>query len=1395
MGKIIGIDAGTSSLAVFVRDKEELLYQKKLDYDYCMINTFPSGVGNGQDGEFSFAAQRTAFRSKRKQYRHKRYLKWELLKLLIENNMCPLTMEELNCWRRYNKLEKVQRQFPINSEHFMRWMRSEFGGKVITPYELRYELATRQLDFSNEENLMKLGRALYHIALHRGFKSSKGDTSDEKEKDNNINTLDDEQEIDLGSRMKASEEKKNAEIQRYMDEYKIPTVGAALYLLNQEGIRIRNNNQYQAIRQRNLEEVERIFNFQKLLDKYPDLYKRLIKDDNNGTIFYQRSLRSQKGNVGKCPLEPTKTRCPISRPEYETFRAWHFINSIRYGEECRQELSLTLKQKLYEKHFVCATNFEFKTIRKFIEKETKISCVYSEEKSIRTINYSDSKPVSACCVSYRLKKLLGNDWTSWQHTTNKTRKTASKNSKHVITYTWEDLWHICFTADNTTPCIAIAEATGLNTKNMESLWNAIRMDYASLSLKAINNINCFLTQGYEYSVACLLAKLPELFKQRWNDVESEILYAVGNIVKTNRHEQDIVTIVNRIIANYKMNKLCRYEDTLLPDLKEQIEAYAIEFYGKQWKAKSVDEQQSIIRDIENLFDKFIEDGCGAYIPKSTIGARFETHLAKYEIDSKRIYHHSMTDYYPQASLQRIECKDAVVSKKLLQSPAIASLRNPMAMRVLHTLRKVINELIINGIIYEDDEVVVEVARELNDANKRWAIKEYNEKRRKENEQFEKMIQEYLPEREISDNDIRKLRYMVEQHELTDSKAKSKKGKEVFTYNKKDIDKLIKIYRLWIEQGCMCIYTGHPINISTLFDGSNMVDIEHTLPRSQSFDDSMENQTLSYAYINREVKQNLLPSQLDNYDDILQRIKPWQEKVKRLEYVCNYWSKKAKSAPDKTAKDKAIRQRHYWQMELDYWRGKVNRFTMKEIPSNYRNNQLVDTSIITKYIYHFLKSVFGKVSVQKGSTTATFRKLFGLQATDEIKDRSTHIHHAIDAAVLTLIPNSVHRDAILKLYYEIAETKRMGHDASDKEKALNEYLHQSGLYTNQIVHLRNTLEKEVVVMHRKKDQTLTPASRRYRKSGKVVPLRDAHGNIIYETDTEGNFVRDALGHKIPKAKYWQCGDSIRGPLHNEFFYGAIKDNDDNVRYVIRRDVSTMKEADIANVVDPKVREYMIVQSKEKGFAQAKKAGFYMLSHAGKHIPIRHVRCYCNDVKNPIHLKPQTYPSKAEHKQSYYVKNNESYAICRYQSLTQTKYMVYSLFEISEKTSKRQDVLDYREAQRKANIITLNENLRITQLIQKGDMLLISNHNEDLHSMNTEQLLNRLYVVCGFRNDKNSVRIKLKLHTYAENKESWTSITDNNNLPSCIMCSINTIKYLKLNEDFFINNGIVDFNKRK
>src|SRR5690606_12756467 len=73
--------------------------------------------------------------------------------------------------------------------------------------------------------------------------------------------------------------------------------------------------------------------------------------------------------------------------------------------------------------------------------------------------------------------------------------------------------------------------------------------------------------------------------------------------------------------------------------------------------------------------------------------------------------------------------------------------------------------------------------------------------------------------------------------------------------------------------------------------------------------------------------------------------------------------------------------------------------------------------------HYLKTYFGRVDVQKGSITAEFRKIYGLQVSNEKKDRSKHSHHAKDAAVLTLIPIASKRDAIREKSYVLYETTR------------------------------------------------------------------------------------------------------------------------------------------------------------------------------------------------------------------------------------------------------------------------------------------------------------------------------------------------------------------------------------
>ena len=190
MENILGIDLGTNSIGITKRNVDlGDNISDQLEYFSSII--FAKGVGNGKTGEFSFAAERTKHRSSRRLYQARKYRIWETLFVLIKYDYCPLSMVELDRWRKYDKEKGLKREYPIDSKKFEQWVRLDFDNDGIpeysSPYQLRKELATIQLDFSLEINRMKLGRALYHIAQRRGFKSSKGETLKEQEKEAETN--------------------------------------------------------------------------------------------------------------------------------------------------------------------------------------------------------------------------------------------------------------------------------------------------------------------------------------------------------------------------------------------------------------------------------------------------------------------------------------------------------------------------------------------------------------------------------------------------------------------------------------------------------------------------------------------------------------------------------------------------------------------------------------------------------------------------------------------------------------------------------------------------------------------------------------------------------------------------------------------------------------------------------------------------------------------------------------------------------------------------------------------------------------------------------------------------------------------------------------------------------
>lgn len=350
--------------------------------------------------------------------------------------------------------------------------------------------------------------------------------------------------------------------------------------------------------------------------------------------------------------------------------------------------------------------------------------------------------------------------------------------------------------------------------------------------------------------------------------------------------------------------------------------------------------------------------------ESTFEKRIKEYLKnQYHVSDdklKKLYHPSKMDKYPRV----LRTNDHGVYQ--LGSPRIDCVRNPMAMRSIFRLRKLVNRLLEEGKIDLDTEVHIEFARELNDANKRRAIAKFAKDNQKKNDEARKKIIDRMGE----------------------------------DYDVKDDD--IKKYILWEEQGHICLYTGRKIAISDFIGNSQNFDIEHTIPRSADGDSTRMNLTLCDSRFNREIKKTKLPSELPNHDEIMARINDWREKYESLDRQIRKLRGKSKGATTKKLKDDIIYNRHLLELQRDYWRGKYLRFTMESVPEGYSRRQGTDIGVISKYARLYLKSLFKHVYTVNGIATSDFRKIWGIQKVYSKKERVNHVHHCIDAIVIACI---------------------------------------------------------------------------------------------------------------------------------------------------------------------------------------------------------------------------------------------------------------------------------------------------------------------------------------------------------------------------------------------------------
>lgn len=495
------------------------------------------------------------------------------------------------------------------------------------------------------------------------------------------------------------------------------------------------------------------------------------------------------------------------------------------------------------------------------------------------------------------------------------------------------------------------------------------------------------------------------------------------------------------------------------------------------------------------------------------------------------------------------------------------------------------------------------------------------------------------------------------------------------------DDLLK-YRLWEEQDHKCLYTGKQIALSGFLGSATEFDIEHTIPRSRGGDDSAMNKTLCESRFNRFEKKARIPFELEEHEAILARIEAWKEKVEDLEKRIAGQKRRSRSATSKAEKDAAIRQRHYLSMERDYWKGKYERFTMKTVPEGFSNRQGVDIGIIGKYARLYLQTVFHKTYVVKGATTASFRKDWGLQSEYAKKERINHSHHCIDAVTIACIGKEEYDK--WKQYVEKEEDYRFGKGPKPKfEKPWP-------TFTEDVLAIPNSL----IVSHYTPDNLPKKSKKRLRVRG--VIQRNESGAPLY------------------------CqGDTARGLLHKDTFYGAIK-RDDEIRYVVRRPLDSLADKDINNIVDDIVREKVrAAAEKAGGLSKAVTAGIWMKDNV---VPINKVRVYANSVASPLNLKRHRDESPKEHKRSVYVTNDSNYCMAVYGD-KKPSFKLYSVMDAATL---------YRDQGSMDKWIPLSDNddkpLRF--VLKIGTMVLFyENDRKELWECSQEELAKRLYKVTG------------------------------------------------------------------
>jgi len=468
--------------------------------------------------------------------------------------------------------------------------------------------------------------------------------------------------------------------------------------------------------------------------------------------------------------------------------------------------------------------------------------------------------------------------------------------------------------------------------------------------------------------------------------------------------------------------------------------------GKYWNEESIesttrDRIQSIIERLGTInFDtKKIDDITDDDIPKQVL----KSFIANREnpFSGLNTYQACYAVYNRHSEASEItKWKTPKDIEKYLEEFKQHSLRNPIVEQVVtETLRVVKDIWELYGEGREDffSEIHIELGREMkNPAEKRKQLTQRNSENENTNQRIKALLQELKNDINVK-SEVKP--YSPSQQEILKiyEEGVFQNSPEEYKFIKlEEVEKIrsnnspsrseISRYKLWLEQGYISPYTGKPIPLSKLF--STEYQIEHIIPQSRYFDNSLNNKIICESEIN-ELKDNKTAFAFIT-----------EEKGRIVELIEN------KTVKLFTVEEYEIHCNNYFKKN----RSKLKNLLSEDIPEGFINRQLNDSRYISKLIKGLLSNIVREENEEEatskhivpvtGAITSQLKKDWGLndkwneivaprfirlnemtnsrdfgfwdktinafrtQVPDEIargfnKKRIDHRHHALDALVI------------------------------------------------------------------------------------------------------------------------------------------------------------------------------------------------------------------------------------------------------------------------------------------------------------------------------------------------------------------------------------------------------------